>query len=151
MEYVSTAGSDAGCFLCAALEATDDVASLVLHRGERSFTILNKFPYNTGHVMIASLRHVAELSDLDDDDRAALMNETSRAIEVIRAAMSAHGFNVGLNLGQVAGAGVPGHLHLHVVPRWGGDTNFMPVVGQTKVLPELLADTYATLKPAFER
>lgn len=151
MAYVSTAGTEDGCFLCAAVEGDDDVAeSLVLQRGEKSLVILNKFPYNTGHVMIAPLRHVPELADLDDDERAVLMNETSRAIEVIRAAMSPHGFNVGINLGFAAGAGVPGHVHVHVVPRWGGDTNFMPIVGDTKVLPELLAETVAKLKPGFK-
>jgi ATP adenylyltransferase len=149
MAYVTAIGGDADCFLCAALEGDDDEAVLVVHRGESTITILNKFPYNTGHVMIAPHRHVAELSELSASERAAVMEETSRAIEAIRAAMSPHGFNVGMNLGQVAGAGVPGHVHVHVVPRWGGDTNFMPVVGQTKVLPEALADTYTNLKQAY--
>jgi len=149
MAYVTATGGETECFLCAALDGSDDEASLVVHRGESTLTILNKFPYNTGHLMIAPQRHAADLSELTEAERAAVMEETNRAIEAIRAAMDPHGFNVGINLGRVAGAGVPGHVHVHVVPRWGGDTNFMPVVGQTKVLPEMLAETYAKLKPAF--
>jgi ATP adenylyltransferase len=150
MAYVTAdTGDDVDCFICAALAAQDDEASLVVHRTDSMITILNKFPYNTGHVMIAPVRHLGRLKDLSVEERAALMEETARSIEVIGAAMDPHGFNVGMNLGRVAGAGVPGHLHVHVVPRWGGDTNFMPVVGQTKVLPEKLADTYAKLKPGF--
>ena len=149
MTYVSGAGSEPDCFLCAALTSKNDEESLVVHRGELMLTVLNKFPYNTGHVMIAPHRHVAELAELDVTERAALMEETSRTIEAIRSAMAPHGFNVGMNLGQVAGAGVPGHLHVHVVPRWGGDTNFMPVIGETKVIPEDLAATYAKLRAEF--
>jgi ATP adenylyltransferase len=150
LEYVTAGtGDEVECFLCAALAAGDDEASLLVHRTELILTILNKFPYNTGHVMIAPIRHVGMLKDLVSEERVAVMDETAHAIEVIGAAMDPHGFNVGMNLGRVAGAGVPGHLHVHVVPRWGGDTNFMPVVGQTKVLPEMLAETYAKLKPGF--
>ena len=115
------------------------------------FAILNVFPYNTGHLMVSPLRHVGELTGLDERERHELMDVTERSVAIIADEMNAHGFNVGMNLGPVAGAGIPGHLHMHVVPRWGGDTNFMPVVGETKVLPESIADTYARLRPRFRR
>ncbi len=148
-EYVAGAGDDEGCFLCESLSREDPAERGILYRDERVFVILNAFPYNSGHVMVAPLRHVGELADLSAAERAALMEVTSRSVEVIREGLSPHGFNVGMNLGRVAGAGVPGHLHVHVVPRWGGDTNFMPVLGDTKVLPEMLADTAAKLRPLF--
>ncbi len=140
---------DKGCVFCDHLEAGDDEAAHILHRGGTVFVILNAYPYNTGHLLVAPLRHVEELHDLEPDERAELMELTTRATEIIRKAMGAHGFNVGMNLGPVAGAGIPGHLHVHVVPRWGGDTNFMPVVGDTKVLPEMVADTDAKLRGMF--
>ena len=115
------------------------------------FAILNVFPYNTGHLMVGPLRHVGELTGLDERERHELMDVTERSVAIIADEMNPHGFNVGMNLGPVAGAGIPGHLHMHVVPRWGGDTNFMPVVGETKVLPESIADTYARLRPRFRR
>ena len=149
-EYIAKAGSaDEGCIFCDNLAADDDRETGILHRTESVFVMLNAYPYNSGHVMVAPRRHVGELSDLEPDERAALMDTTSLSVDVIRAALEPDGFNVGVNLGRVAGAGVPGHVHVHVVPRWGGDTNFMPVVGQTKVLPEMLADTDAKLRPGF--
>ena len=151
MAYVSgTSGEADACFLCAAADADDDAAARVLYRGERALVIMNAFPYNTGHLMVAPVRHVAALSELDAAERTELMELTNRSCEVVTTAMAPHGFNIGMNIGEVAGAGVPGHVHVHVVPRWGGDTNFMPVVGDTKVLPETLDGTYAKLKPGFE-
>ena len=149
MEYVSASGGGDGCVFCAHLAESDDVAAHILHRGPTAFVILNAFPYNTGHLMIAPQRHVADLENLDQAERSELMELASIATGIIRKAMGAHGFNVGLNLGQAAGAGIPGHLHLHVVPRWGGDTNFMPVVGETRVLPEMIEQTDAKLRPLF--
>jgi ATP adenylyltransferase len=150
MEYVGKAGGGGdACIFCDALAAGDDEARHIVHRTDTTFVMLNAFPYNTGHVMVASTRHVAELSDLDPAERADLMETTSRTIEVIRKAMDPDGFNTGMNLGKVAGAGIPGHLHIHIVPRWTGDTNFMPVTADTKVLPELLQDTAAKLRSAF--
>ena len=159
MQYVSsTTGDDEGCIFCSAFTGDpnseregSELGSHVLHRGEHAFVILNAYPYNTGHVMIAPNRHIAELDGLDRDERCEVMDLTSAATGIIREAMSPHGFNVGMNLGRVAGAGIPGHLHVHVVPRWGGDTNFMPVVGNTRVLPEMIADTDAKLRPLFAR
>ncbi|MEA2434411.1 MAG: adenylyltransferase [Actinomycetota bacterium] len=150
MQYVSTADDDNDCIFCAALEGKGDPdLTHVLYTGERVFALLNAFPYNTGHLMIAPKRHVGDVSDLDVDERHDLFDLTTRSIEVIRETLEPHGFNTGMNLGRVAGAGIPGHVHMHVVPRWGGDTNFMPIVGETKVLPEMLAETAAKLRPAF--
>ena len=138
-----------GCIFCDHLAAGDDAAAYILTRGPLTFALLNAFPYNTGHLMVAPLRHCSDLEELTAEERAELMELTTRSVAIIREAMNAEGFNVGVNLGSVAGAGVPGHVHVHVVPRWGGDTNFMPVVGETKVLPEMLAQTYAKLRPRF--
>src|SRR5687768_11411663 len=150
MQYVgSTGGDDGGCVFCDHLAENDDEKANILFRGNDVFVILNAFPYNTGHLMVAPTRHVGDVGDMTADERAELFDVTCKAIEIVRTAMNAHGFNTGMNLGQVAGAGIPGHLHMHVVPRWGGDTNFMPVVGDTKVLPEMLAETAAKLRPGF--
>ena len=112
--------------------------------------VLNKFPYNPGHILVVPLRHVGELEDVTAEENAELQALLQRAIRAIRRTADPQGFNIGLNLGRMAGAGIPEHLHWHVVPRWSGDTNFMPVVGDTRVLPELLAETYQRLKPGFE-
>jgi ATP adenylyltransferase len=149
MQYVSNAEDTAGCIFCDHLASKDDREAHILYRGERVFVLLNAFPYNTGHLMVAPMRHVGELHDLDPDELLDLMELTSRSVSVVTEAMGPDGFNLGMNLGAVAGAGVPGHLHMHVVPRWGGDTNFMAVVGETKVLPEMIADTDAKLRPLF--
>ena len=144
------ASGDSGCIFCDHLSAGDDAAAFILHRGDLTFALLNAYPYNTGHLMIAPLRHAGDLTELSADERAELMELTSRSVAIVREAMNAEGFNVGVNLGSVAGAGVPGHVHVHVVPRWGGDTTYMPVVADTKVLPEMLEQTYAKLRPLFE-
>ena len=149
MQYVSTAGEDEICVFCRLLESDNDKEAGILYRGERVFVGLNAFPYNTGHLMVAPRRHIGELHDLEPGERADLMEVSSESVDHISAAMSPHGFNLGMNLGTVAGAGIPGHLHMHVVPRWGGDTNYMTVVGETKVLPEMLHETYRKLRPLF--
>ena len=147
MQYVSTSGDEGGgCIFCEHLASGEQL----LYRGETAFVLLNAFPYNTGHLMVAPQRHVGAIEELSEDERHELMDLSAEAVRIVRRAMSAHGFNVGMNLGDAAGAGIPGHLHVHVVPRWGGDTNFMTTVGETKVLPEMLADTRAKLKPLFD-
>lgn len=149
-EYVTTAGSsEGGCVFCDHLAENDDAKAHILWRGAHVFVILNAYPYNTGHVMIAPLRHVGELGDLSAEERAELMETSNRSVAIIKETMNADGFNVGINLGSAGGAGIPDHLHMHVVPRWGGDTNFMTTVGDTKVLPEMLADTDSKLRPSF--
>ncbi|MGH2730369.1 MAG: HIT family protein, partial [Actinomycetota bacterium] len=147
MEYVSGASDSDECIFCSGLEAEDDGTSHILHRGPKTFVILNAFPYNPGHLMVAPNRHAGDITDLEPDERAEVMEMTSQSVAIVRDALAPDGFNIGVNLGRVAGAGIPGHWHVHVVPRWDGDTNFMPVVGQTKVLPEMLADTDAKLRP----
>ena len=144
---MGSAGREEGCIFCGHL--ADDEG--ILYRASYTFVLLNAFPYNSGHLMVAPLRHVGEPDQLEPHERHELMEVTFLSVEVLREAMEPDGYNVGMNLGRVAGAGVPGHLHVHVVPRWGGDTNFMPVVGETKVLPEMLADTDAKLRPIFDR
>ena len=148
---MTRAGNDDGCFFCSHLASSDDEATGVLSRRNRTFVVLNAFPYNSGHLMVAPNRHVGDFGDVTPEELHELIEETQRCVSILEGAYSAHGFNVGMNLGNVAGAGVPGHLHVHVVPRWGGDTNFMPVVGETKVLPEMLKDTYAKLHPLFSQ
>lgn len=150
MAYIKGTERHDTCFLCEKAASASDADDLVLGRGERVYALLNLYPYNTGHLMVAPYRHVGELDDLDAEEEREIWEWVKRSIAAHRRTTHPQGFNVGINLGQVAGAGVPGHLHVHVVPRWGGDTNFMPVVADTKVLPELNVHTYETLKPAFD-
>lgn len=151
MEYVGSTANPDGCVFCVNLAENDDEAARILYRGEAVFVILNAFPYNTGHLMVAPNRHVAALTELEPRERHELIDVTTRAVAIVEEAIAAQGFNVGMNLGEVAGAGIPSHLHVHVVPRWAGDTNFMPVVGGTKVLPEMIEQTDAKLRPLFAR
>jgi len=118
-------------------------------RGERVYAVLNLYPYNPGHLMVVPFRHVPDYTDLTDSETVELAEFTQRAMRVARAVAAPHGFNIGMNQGVVAGAGIAAHLHQHVVPRWGGDANFMPVVGQTKVLPQLLGETRTMLAKAW--
>jgi ATP adenylyltransferase len=147
LQYVTASDRDDGCFLCRGATTDDPAANWVLCRRSRTMAILNAYPYNPGHVMVAPLRHVGDLEELDGDEQADVMALLVECLGALRAEYAPHGFNVGANLGQVAGAGIPGHVHVHLVPRWNGDTNFMPVVGEAKVLPEALADTYRRLAP----
>ncbi len=132
-------GTPANCPFCLGPDGAGN--SLVVARGEHVFVVLNLYPYNPGHVMVCPYRHIADYTDLDPGETAELAAYTQAAMRVIRRVSGAHGFNIGMNQGGVAGAGIAAHLHQHVVPRWGGDTNFMPVIGRTKVLPQLLEDT----------
>ncbi|MEK0099627.1 HIT domain-containing protein [Streptomyces sp. A475] len=141
-------GADDGCPVCAAPGMTDEEA-LIVARGASVYAILNLYPYNGGHLMVLPDRHVADYTDLDDGETAELALFTKRAMAALRTASGAPGFNIGMNQGAVAGAGIAAPLHQHIVPRWGGDTNFMPVVGHTKVLPQLLGDTRTALAKAW--
>jgi ATP adenylyltransferase len=141
-------GRPAGCPFCAAPSAPEP-DSLVVARGATVYAVLNLYPYNPGHLLVCPYRHVADYTELDDDETAELAAYTRRAMRVVRHASSPHGFNIGMNQGAVAGAGIAAHLHQHVVPRWGGDANFMPVVARTKVLPQLLRDTRELLAGAW--
>jgi ATP adenylyltransferase len=148
LPYVTEASRrDPGCIFCEALERNDE--PLVVHRGRRAFVILNKFPYNNGHLMVVPYRHTSELGALEADELAEIMALAQRVERALTAIYQPHGFNLGLNLGKPAGAGVLDHLHLHVVPRWNGDTNFMTVLGDTRVLPEDLAVTAERVRRAL--
>ncbi len=148
LEYIEQADEQAGCVFCLAAEG-DDEERHVVHRGERAFVMLNKFPYSSGHLMIAPYRHVGELAALEDAEALEVHRLASSALEALGAEYAPHGYNLGWNLGRVAGAGVVDHVHLHVVPRWNGDTNFMPVLADVKVLPEHLIDTRRRLAAAW--
>jgi ATP adenylyltransferase len=150
MAYVSTAGGpEAACVFCAALAVGDDRRALILRRGHLAFLILNAFPYASGHLMAVITRHVGTLEAATAEELAEAMALLQSAARALGIAYHPDGFNVGLNQGRVAGAGVLGHLHLHLVPRWNGDTNFMPVIGETRVLPEALEATYDRLAAAL--
>jgi ATP adenylyltransferase len=153
MEYIEAHRGEPGdgpddCVFCALL-AEDGPEDRVLERRDLAFVTLAKYPYNPGHLLVLPTRHAGEIEDLKPDEAAEIFELLQRSVRVLREASEPQGYNVGLNLGSVAGAGIPAHLHWHVVPRWGGDTNFMPVIGQTRVLPELLSQTYAKLAPRF--
>lgn len=150
MEYIQAnkdEDDDAGCVLCRIRDG--DESERVLARSELGYVVLNKYPYNPGHVMVVPNRHLGDLEGFDDGESLELQRLLRRAVKALREEMEPHGFNIGLNIGRIAGAGLPDHLHWHVVPRWSGDTNFMPVVGQTRVMPELLAETAKRLAPRF--
>ncbi|MFC4337868.1 HIT family protein [Salininema proteolyticum] len=133
-------GEEDGCPFCEIPKA-DDKSGLIVARGEKMYVVLNKYPYNSGHLMVVPFRHVAEYSAIDPAEVAEMGALTQRAMEALRAVLGPHGFNIGINQGQVAGAGIAAHLHQHIVPRWGGDSNFMPVIARTKTIPEMLEDT----------
>ena len=138
-----------GCVFCNALDLPDGVDNMIVYRGEQSFVILNTFPYTNGHMMIIPYDHVPDLLDLDEATRAEMIELVTRASEVLREVYGPEGFNIGINMGEAAGAGVGDHIHIHVVPRWKGDTNFMTAVGETRVLPEELSETYRRVKDAW--
>jgi ATP adenylyltransferase len=140
---------DDSCFLCTLPVETDDRTNLILLRNEHAFVVLNRYPYNSGHLMVAPYVHTGDFAALDGAVAAEMMHTTQAAVAALEEEYRPDAFNLGMNLGKSAGAGVPDHLHIHVVPRWNGDTNFMPLVGDTKVLPETLDQTYARLEPHF--
>ncbi len=150
-KYVKDASKDIEeeCVFCAKQAEEDDEANLIVHRGERSFVILNLYPYTNGHLMVTPYEHIARLQDIEAETTAEMMGLAQLSMARLEQVYEPHGFNVGLNQGRVAGAGVEHHIHLHVVPRWGGDTNFMPVIADTKVMPQTLAQSYEALKGAF--
>ena len=149
LAYVGKAGASAGCLFCRVRESRADRAHLVLARRANAFLMLNRFPYNSGHLMVAVARHTGDLASLGPAERADFLELAALAERALAVEYRPHGFNLGANLGRVAGAGFPGHLHLHLVPRWDGDTNFMPVTGGTKVLPETLDRTWMRLRSAL--
>ncbi|HOD81152.1 MAG: AP-4-A phosphorylase [Spirochaetes bacterium ADurb.BinA120] len=153
MEYIdSLGGQEEGCFLCRYREAPvdQDPHNLVLTRLERSLVVLNRFPYTGGHAMVAPLDHVGQLGELETATLVEMMQAVRDLQAVMDRALKAHGYNIGLNVGRCAGAGLPGHLHIHVVPRWAGDTNFMAVLGQVRVIPQSIQETFAAMRRAAD-
>ncbi len=150
MEYIEETKPQSGCIFCSAVADSDDLANLVIFRGERVFIILNRYPYTSGHLMAVPYEHQPSLEAIQPETRAEMMELTSQAIQVLRQAYTPQGFNIGINIGHVAGAGIADHVHMHVVPRWGGDTNFMSSLADTRVLPESLEDTYRRVKEAWD-
>lgn len=148
MQYIESADADEdGCVLCRVRDGLEE--ERVLARTALAYVVLNKYPYNPGHLIVVPNRHVGDIEELGPEEGLELHRLLQRSIRALRDASDPHGFNVGMNLGRIAGAGIPDHVHWHLVPRWSGDTNYMPVIGRTRVLPELLSDTYRRLKPRF--
>ena len=139
----------AGCILCDKPEQKDDVANYILYRGDNNFIIMNSYPYNPGHLMVAPYRHVANLEELTDEERHEHSNIVSRSVKLLKEVFNPAGFNIGMNISRIAGAGIDDHIHTHIVPRWQGDTNFMPVIADVRVIPEALAETYKKLEGKF--
>jgi ATP adenylyltransferase len=149
LEYIQTTGEEGGCVFCNAVESDDDAAALVVHRGQHALVVVNKFPYASGHFMVAPSRHVGEFGELSDEEALELHRLAGHGMGALAQLYEPQGYNLGWNLGRIAGAGVVDHVHLHVVPRWAGDTNFMPVLADVKVMPEHLAETRRRLAEAW--
>ncbi len=149
MAYIEDRNSEPGCLFCLRLAEADGTENLILHRGRHAFVILNRFPYTNGHMMVVPIQHQASLEALDEPTRSEVMELATRSLKVLRRAYGAEAFNLGINIGAAAGAGVADHVHLHVVPRWAGDTNFMATLAGARVIPEDLAITYQRLSEAW--
>ncbi|MCI0496486.1 HIT domain-containing protein [candidate division KSB1 bacterium] len=150
IEYIKQA-KEPGCIFCTKPAQRQDKENFILYRGKTSFVIMNFYPYNNGHLMVVPFRHTSDITELNRDERLEMMDLLSACKEILKAAVSPHGFNIGMNLGEVAGAGVKDHLHFHIVPRWNGDTNYMPICGHTKVVSEGLMETWESLKKSFDK
>ena len=148
MEYIQMEKEE-GCILCEKPRLDGDAANYILYRGDKNFVIMNSYPYNPGHLMIAPYRHIASLEELTDEELHDHFDIVRLSITVVRQVFSPGGFNLGMNIGKVAGAGIEDHVHTHIVPRWQGDTNCMPVISDIRVVPEALAETYQKLKGKF--
>lgn len=149
MQFIEELREKSGCVFCELALPGDDKKRLVLHRGKTCFVLMNRYPYNNGHLMIIPYKHTGKLNDLDTDEQREIMALSARAVEVMQSSLDAEGFNLGVNLGKVAGAGITDHFHMHVVPRWVGDANFLPVIGNTRSMPEYLEATYDRLIAGF--
>jgi ATP adenylyltransferase len=151
MAYIQNNQHSTECVFCTALEQPDGPQNLIVARGSRAFVILNRYPYTSGHLMVVPVEHHAALDELDAPTRAEIMELSNQAISILEAVYHPEGFNLGMNIGEVAGAGIADHVHMHIVPRWGGDTNFMSSLADTRVLPESLADTYRRVHQSWEQ
>jgi ATP adenylyltransferase len=140
-----------GCIFCNRLKMKDSIENLIVYRASWNFVILNKYPYNSGHTMIVTNRHIANLEELTSEEATEFFELTRKTVVVVKEVLKPHSLNIGMNLGEISGAGVPNHLHLHAVPRWQGDTNFMPVIGKTKVISVPLEPVYEALREGFAK
>jgi ATP adenylyltransferase len=150
MELIEKGAKPKGCIFCDLPRSSDDRSNLILGRSKHTFAILNRYPYNNGHLMVVPVRHIADLAGLSPEENSELAEKLRVAVRLLGRAYQAQGYNIGMNLGHVAGAGIADHLHWHVVPRWNGDTNFMPVLGDTKVMIEHLQAGWDRLRPLFD-
>jgi ATP adenylyltransferase len=151
MTYILSADKGGECIFCPGQDRNRDQERLILYVGKHSMVIMNKFPYNNGHLLVAPFRHVPDLSHLSDEENLDLIRKVQKSIEILKELMNPDGFNVGLNLGRVAGAGMEEHMHFHIVPRWNGDTNFMTVFSDVRVIPQHIQETYTQLRPLFDK
>ena len=150
MKYISSADKQPGCAFCEALKKEDSSENLIVHRGKNSLIILNKYPYTSGHLMVAPLVHVANIEELDAETGNEIFQLITHSTTTLKMVYQPEGFNIGANLGQAAGAGIPGHLHFHIVPRWNGDTNYMSTIGEIRVIPEDIEVTYKRIKEQLQ-
>lgn len=151
MEYIQSDKNEEGCVFCLEMARPDGPENLIVYRGKRAFLILNRFPYTSGHLMVVPFQHTSILMALDKETQAEMMELTNMSIRVLGEVYSPQGYNVGINIGEAAGAGITEHIHMHIVPRWFGDTNFMSSLGNTRVLPETLEETYKRVKEVWEK
>lgn len=149
MEYILS-DKEGECLFCAKPKLDNDKNALILHRSTHSFVMMNRYPYNNGHLLVAPLRHLSQFEDLSEEEVLDLFGQAQISVKVLKEKLEPHGFNMGMNIGAIAGAGVKDHFHVHIVPRWKGDTSFMPVVASTSVMPQALEETYARLKEEFD-
>ena len=149
MEYIKNADKETACIFCSKPRESDDKANLIVYRGTTAFVMMNRYPYNNGHLMVVPNRHTSRLESLSGNEKLELFDLLIDSQKVLNEVMQPHGYNIGMNLGRTAGAGIVDHLHFHIVPRWDGDTNFMPVVGHTKVISEGLEETWEKLNHVF--
>ena len=150
-KYITEKKNNKKCVFCSAIEQNEDsVENLIVHRGEHAFLILNRYPYTSGHVMVLPYKHVLDLNDLDNETRTEMMNMVDQTIKALKIAYAPDAFNIGINMGAAAGAGIEAHIHMHVVPRWNGDVNFITSVGDVRILPESLEDSFQKIKNAWD-
>ena len=151
MTYIQDIDKEKHCIFCQAQESTDGVENLIIHRGTYTYIILNRYPYTTGHLMVVPFKHKPNFDDLSVETVSEMMTFISSCIKILTTDYNAQGFNIGANIGSAAGAGIPKHFHFHIVPRWKGDTNFLSSIGDTRLLPEALEDTYHRVKKSWDR
>ncbi|MBE9502569.1 MAG: HIT domain-containing protein [Proteobacteria bacterium] len=150
MEYILDDKKPGECIFCTKPEDDRDRENLILYRGEKAFIMMNRYPYNNGHLLISPYNHVSDVDSLSDEEMLDISQATKRSVKILKEVMHPEGFNLGINMGKAAGAGIESHIHTHIVPRWNGDTNFMPVIADVRVMPELLDETYMKLYPLFK-